>query len=185
MRSQSGFTIVELMIGLAVTAVLLVAIVPTFGQFILNRSVSSQANSFASMLSFARSEAIKRNSTVSMCKSANGTTCTAQGNWAQGFIVFIDSSTTGTLGVVDAGEDVLRVVGRIHDDIALNGVPIQGAAGPGTVSHLITFRSDGLTNQLGRWTVCTDDTDLAIRISMTAGSGRADVAKAFNSNWCN
>lgn len=186
MRTRTGFTVIELMVTIAVTAALLVLVVPAFGQFVLNRSITSQANSFATMLAFARSEAVKRNSTVSMCKSANGVTCRPQGNWAQGFIVFVDSMTAGTLGVVDPGEQVLRVVGQVHDSLSLGGVPTQGPAGPGTVSHVVTFRSDGLSNQTGRWTVCSNvaDSDFAIRIVMQAGSGRAEMTKSFNNQWC-
>jgi type IV fimbrial biogenesis protein FimT len=182
MKEDSGFTIIELLIIVAIMAVVTALAVPALGQFILNRSINSQANTFSNMLTFARSEAIKRNSRVSVCKSANGATCTAPGDWAQGFIVFVDPVNQG---VVDAGEAVLRVVGRVHDSLTMVGVP-QGPAGPGTVSDVVTYRSDGLSAQSGRWTVCsnTGNSNFAVRINMALGSGRITIDRSSNNQWC-
>ena len=183
MKADSGFTIVELLIIIAVMAVLTSLAVPALGQFILNRSINSQANTFSSILTFARSEAIKRNASVSVCKSANGNTCNPQGNWAQGFIVFVDPVNQG---VVDAGEVVLRVVGRVHDSLTMAGVPAQGPAGLGTVSDVVTYRSDGLSAQSGRWTVCSNvaNSNFAVRINMELGSGRIGIERSSNNLWC-
>ncbi len=55
---------------------------------------------------FTRSEAVKRNARVTICKNSDNATCIATGTWAQGLIVFVDASTAGT---EDAGDTVLRV----------------------------------------------------------------------------
>ena len=59
-------------------------------------------------LNLARSEAIKRNTGITICRSSNGTSCT--GNWQDGWIVFVDSNFDGA---VDANTDPLRVHGGL------------------------------------------------------------------------
>lgn len=83
---QRGFTLTELMIGIAVLAVLLALAVPSFSNASLPSKLRSEANSLTGDARLARSEAIKRNTTVTLCVSADGKTCGA-GNWSQGWIV--------------------------------------------------------------------------------------------------
>lgn len=82
---QRGFTLVELMIALAVFAVLLAIMVPSYSDMTLGSKLRSQANDLVAGAVLARSEAIKRNQPVSLCASSNGTSCT--GTWSQGWIV--------------------------------------------------------------------------------------------------
>jgi type IV fimbrial biogenesis protein FimT len=68
-------------------------------------------------LTLARSEAIKRNLRVALCKSADGALCTTAGDWAQGWLVFVDRDSDGTF---DAGEDVLRTQAALPGEFTLN-----------------------------------------------------------------
>src|ERR1700746_2558911 len=85
-RRQRGFTLVELMVAIAVLAVLLVLAAPSFTNASLPSKLRSLANSLRGASQLARSEAIKRDAVVTLCVSANGATCGA-GNWSQGWIV--------------------------------------------------------------------------------------------------
>lgn len=80
-----GFTLVELMIALAVFAALLTIVLPSYSDMTLGSKLRSQANDLVAGAVLARSEAIKRNQPVSLCASSNGTSCT--GTWSQGWIV--------------------------------------------------------------------------------------------------
>jgi type IV fimbrial biogenesis protein FimT len=82
---QCGFTLIELMITLAVFAVLLAVMVPSYNDMTLGSKLRSQANDLVAGAVLARSEAIKRNQSVTLCASSDGATCT--GTWANGWIV--------------------------------------------------------------------------------------------------
>ena len=53
----------------------------------------SESSTFAGDLQYARSEAIKHGSPVTLCPSSNGSTCTATNNWHFGWIIFTDPAT--------------------------------------------------------------------------------------------
>ena len=82
---QAGFTLIELMVTIAVMAILLAFGVPYFSDVSLGSKLGSYANSLVANAYLARSEAIKTNSPVTLCASSNGTSCA--GAWEQGWIV--------------------------------------------------------------------------------------------------
>ena len=104
MNRQRGFTLIELMITLAIAAILLTVGVPSFQEMMRNNRAATQANEILTALNFARSEAVKRGQNVLLCPSTNQTTCSGE-NWAVGWLVFADLNNNGT---ANAGE-VLRV----------------------------------------------------------------------------
>ena len=89
-----GFTLIELMVTLAIAAIVLAIAVPSFQKTILNNKSVALGDEFAQALNFARSEAVKMKKRVSICASSNGETCT--GSWSDGFIVFEDQAATDT-----------------------------------------------------------------------------------------
>lgn len=113
-----GLTILELMITLAIAGILIASSAPSFNASIKNTRMVTQVNELQAALSLGRSEAIKRNETVSICRSNTGTSCA--GNWQDGWIVFVDVNADGTVDTngnetdCEANEDcVLRVRGSL------------------------------------------------------------------------
>jgi type IV fimbrial biogenesis protein FimT len=101
---QSGATLLELMVVLAVSAILLGIGVPSFVGLANSSRLTSATNELVSSLHLARSEAIKRNSRVVLCTSTMGTSCAASGSWQQGWLVFHDVNNNV---VLDAGETMI------------------------------------------------------------------------------
>jgi len=106
-----GFTLVELMVTIGILAVLVAVAIPSFNSALISYRLTSISNTFVASAQLARSEAIKRNSKVTMCKSADGLTCTATGDWQQGWILYQDVNNNG---VLNAPDDVV-----IHTESAL------------------------------------------------------------------
>lgn len=103
---KTGFTLIELMVTVSIVGILLAVGVPNFLAFLQNNRMVAQTNDVVTMLGYARSEAIKRNLPVTVCSSANNTSCAGATSWETGFIAFVDNDGNGAVG---AGEQVLQV----------------------------------------------------------------------------
>jgi len=89
---NKGFSLIELMVVLVVLAVLASLAIPSFTGLIRASRLSAQANDFYAALSLARSEAVKRNSSVSVCASSDGAACAA--SWSSGWLVRLGTNGT-------------------------------------------------------------------------------------------
>jgi type IV fimbrial biogenesis protein FimT len=97
-----GFTLVELMVTVAVAAIVIGIAIPSFNSMITNNRSVTIANEFADVLSFARTQAVSRSARISICASNTGTSCV--GDWEDGYIVFIDTTITDTAPAPEVGE---------------------------------------------------------------------------------
>jgi type IV fimbrial biogenesis protein FimT len=107
-RAQAGFTLLELMVVLAIAGVLFAVGIPAMGNFVRNSRITGAANDVMAALHFTRSEAIKRRLPVTLCTSASlvtdaNPTC-ANSAFLTGWIAFVDTNQSGQR---DAGEAVL------------------------------------------------------------------------------
>lgn len=115
-RHATGFTLLEMLVTLMLLAVLTAAAAPSFRDLLQGNLAAAHAEALMTSLTLARSEAIKRNLRVVLCKSADGTICTTAGDWAQGWLAFVDRDSDGTL---DAGEDVFRTQAALPGEFTL------------------------------------------------------------------
>jgi len=104
MKKNSGFTLLELTITVAIISIVMAIAVPSMTTFTQNDRLTTNINTLIGHLAYARSEAVKRSQQVSICSSNNATTCTG-GNWQDGWIVYIDADGDNSF---TAGEEVLR-----------------------------------------------------------------------------
>ena len=92
-----GFTLMELVITLAILGVLTTIAIPSFRSFTRSSQVTSSVNDLVSALNLARSEAVTRGTRVTVCMSADQASCTTTGSWAQGWIVYVGEGTVDEL----------------------------------------------------------------------------------------
>lgn len=169
MNNFRGFSLIELMITLAVIVVLLTVGVPTFNTFIKNNRLKTATNNFATALNLARSEAIKRGLRVSVCKSDNGATCAAVNGWDQGWIVFTDQNNNAAYN--SASETLLRVFSGLSPALTLTG--------NGQVANYVSYIANGQSQlisgafQAGTLSLCDDRSGNVGRDLVLSSTGRA------------
>ncbi len=159
--AQYGFTLIELIVTIAVMAVLLGIAIPSFTDVTLGSKLRSQANDLAAGALLARSEAIKRNQPVTFCASANGATCASSGGWHQGWIV---RSSGGTV--------------ILAHPAAANGFLITGSV----IS--ISFQPNGVGATQTALTVCraTPSVGSQERVVSISLTGHTSVTKTANAS---
>lgn len=91
MRASRGVTLLELMISVAILAIVGTIAVPGFSNLRHNAERTTAVNDFIHALYLARSEAIKRGAIVTLCKSTDGRTCLNRApEWSTGWMVFVN-----------------------------------------------------------------------------------------------
>ena len=112
---QTGFTMIELMITIAIAAILLAIAVPSFRTMIQNNRITTHSNNFLSSLVVARSEAIKRNNQVRI----TAVTPVAANEWGNGgWRIWVDENGNNTF---DAASDTLiRQVASISNTFVID-----------------------------------------------------------------
>jgi type IV fimbrial biogenesis protein FimT len=170
-----GFTLIEVTIAIVVLGIVVVLGMPEYQRLVVDSRMTTQANEFLTAIYYTRSEAVKRNDRVTMCKSSNGTSCATSGTWAQGWIVFTDGTTTGT---VDAGDTVLR----FHPALT-NGSTLVGQT---AVASYVSYGSSGQTTQSGRFDLCASPATYPGRdITVAATTGRPSITNDGPTPVCN
>lgn len=175
----NGLTLVELMVTVAIMAIFLAIGVPGLRQFMVKDSQASVANDLLTILNYARGEAIKQSTPMTLCPSSDGTSCT--GGWSSGWIMFADKNSNGT--VDSAGNEKIL---RLHD------APIGGASvgsalkdNGGTAVTRITYSRNGTANHTGQLAVCADgDVTKAKILSITLSRTRIMTTAEFPISSC-
>lgn len=140
---QRGFTLLELIVATVIVSILAALAVPSFRTMIANNRSATHANALIQIITATRSEAIKRNRSVGICKTSNGTSCSNTLTWDQGIITFLDANGDDDF---NTGETILR----IDRPFARNCVITDNFAS--TVKS-ITYSSTGLGSRAGTFTL--------------------------------
>lgn len=116
---QRGFTLVETMVTLAVLVILAAIAVPGLQAFTTRSGMNAIRDDFSIALQRARMDAISRNTCVSICQLAEGSTnsCVAAGRnrWEGGWIVFANPDCNGALPAAAIANENIVVVRQASD----------------------------------------------------------------------
>jgi len=168
--SQSGFTLVELVVAMAILAVILGAVAPSLGGLVAEQQLQGEARRLTDAIFHARSEALKRNGAVVICASVPADPCGASRRWHEGWLLFADTDGDGAPG---AGEPSIG-----HDGPAAPAVTMTGNR---PVAHYLRFDWTGSARtpsgalQMGTVEVCRPG--LRGYHVVLANSGRARIER--------
>lgn len=174
MTRIQGFSLPELLVALAVVAILVSLAAPNIRFMLVDRRMAAWSQQLHNSIMLARSEAINRGVPVSLCRAAgdNPRQCAdsehysghySDQNWASGWLVFVDSDSDGRQ---EPWEPLIRSYARLPERISLNWN--QGA--------YLRFNSQGQAREAGRFTLCESAPDSIIaRAIVVSLTGRIRV----------
>lgn len=155
-----GFTLPELLVTLAVAAILLSLTGALMQSLVADRRVAAITSEMYGSLVLARSEAIKQQTTVSVCSTLDNVSCDeSNSGWQYGWLVFSDHNRDGLFN---------------NSDRLIRTTPAQ----PSIIriswnrGFSLSFNSRGQITRAGSFEVCENSETRAIVISLT---GRARV----------
>jgi type IV fimbrial biogenesis protein FimT len=140
-KREQGFTILELMVTLLVIGIVLGFGVPNFMEFQRNNAITAAANDLVSAVLLARTEAVKRSASVTLCASPNATApvpaCGVGPN--TGYIVFVDDVDPLVANATDGN----AVVDGAAETILLRHGPPTGTITIASDSFYVSYGSNG------------------------------------------
>lgn len=166
-----GFSLIEVLVVMAIAAVLLGVGVPNLQQYIITSRLASASNEFFTALNVARSEAVRRGAQVVLV--TNGAANSR--DWTPGWTMFVDTDRDSALS---AGEEVIRVGAALEAPMTMFGSANFGTS--------VGFDTSGrLTNAGGTFVICNGtalvaDGQARSRAVILNSAGRARVA--FDAN---
>ncbi len=168
MQRETGFTLIELMVTLAIGALILTLGVPSFQSVIMDNRLVTQANQFVTSVGLARSSAVRFQRNATVCASADYSaavpTCSATTDWSNGWIVWVDKDRDGA---TDAAE-VLSVFGPSNTDLTFTSGATTG----------FTYDARGFSLTGGdALTLCDSRTSETGRVIRVNATGRTNVSR--------
>ena len=180
----NGFTLVELLIVVAIVSILASLAMPSFNTMRMKRSVQSAAQALVNDMRFARSEALRRSLPVSICSLADGSLNTCSGavnKWTNGWMVFVETDVPPVRGTRGSTEPIV-LVQQPPSSIAT----IQ-SSNPSSDRSFFTFEANGwgkTSDQAFVFSATGDAAGFATRLVCVSLNGRPSL-RAQGDTACN
>ncbi len=160
LSSAAAFTLVELLIAIAIIAILLGLAAPSFQSFILETRITAEARKFLLALQTARSEASRINASVLLCASADDSVCGS--DWTTNKLVFADADHNKTRSLTEK--------------LVFSGPPLAARMTvTGPVAGWIEFNSVGQATTSATFKLCDTRTGKIGRLVSVELTGRSSL----------
>lgn len=143
----NGFTFIELLVALAVSAILLSVAVPSFKTMIDNQRLQSVIGPLSLSTASARSESAKSGDAITVCARASDTQCGS--NWNNGVLVFRDGDYARgeATAVVSPTDEIIRIVPAHNSGVTLSAIASNNRTASGEYTpNYVRYEPDGRAN---------------------------------------
>ncbi len=151
---QKGLTLFELIIAIAVAAILFTVIAPNVTSTVYRNEIVSDINETSNALQYGRFNAVDRQMNAVVCPSVNFETCNSS-NWTLQKIVFIDANNNGNR---DGDEELLFTTQSSGNNVI---------TGP---NANIVFDSSGTTQNSSTILICPRNGDITLAREISIGA---------------
>lgn len=161
-KRQLGVTLLEMLISLAIIAILLTVVAPNIQTILAKNRITANINDMSAVIQYARFSAIDQNATTLVCPSANFETCST--NWNDAKIVFVDINNDGNRNVNT--EPLLMTTQAVSSQ--------QYFEGP---AQVLVFDETGATNAISSFKLCPNSNDATLARSVNVNQqGRTRIS---------
>lgn len=160
-----GITLAEMLVSLTILSILTTAAVPAMRSLLLDARMTAQVNGFVHAMHRALRESLMRGTDVVLCRSRDRLHCTHDGEWHEGFIVFVNRDRDDP-PQVDAGETLLQI-----------GAPFADGHIRANRTAFV-FRPYSRRSVNGTFVICDRRGTASARAVIVSYTGRPRVAKA-------
>lgn len=168
MFRERGVTLPELLIAIVVAAILLAVGIPNLLHMMAENRRDTHVTTFYAALLLARSEAIRRNVDVVLCKSPDGVRCSDSGDFSGGWLVYANLDG-GLAGVEpDAGDKLFDSNGALEGDFTLTS---------DESAKRVVFRPSGRARADDEFELCSGNVGIEGRVIEITTIGRPRISK--------
>ena len=171
-RKAAGFTVIELLIVLAILGILLGIAVPGFTSLFAQSQQETTLSTLLRHHHLARSEAIKNNQIIMLCKSHDGRQCHSDSSWQDGWIIFRDSDNNKQ---VSLQEPIIYVQQALHNNLTIK------YRGFGS-HHYVRYFPNGRSTTNGTFTLCNQHSEAYKKAFIISRTGRARISQLAPGN---
>ena len=190
MRKETGFTLIELMVTIALMALFAAFAIPAMNGFVEQQRVNSTLSNYTNALTFARNEAIRQNLPVVVCGAQissagqlSGCTTGASPNWSEGIFLYGDVDKNQVYSATGATQDVnIRVVQSPNRSGETDKVTVNSTSrsSTGTIINssnpIFQFMPNGQVGRLESGNLVVADMFLRLEIVSAGDAQRKAVA---------
>ena len=146
--STRGFTLIELMVTIAIMSIMVAIGFPSFQTMIASNRLTSSANAMVSALQLARMEAVKQHEWV-IIKPKDDVT----DGWANGWYVFVDFN--GNNSQDSLTEPTIATFDALNSTTTVSAVDDTSVTATSGYKNRVSYRPSGRVNSPGHFTFCS------------------------------